>query len=217
MSGHIREEKIALLAGGELDAREMPELALHLSGCPTCAARVKSFREDRQALATLRESGVGDSDFDHVRRSVMQQLPAERFPHFRMGLLQWGALAAAVLAMAVIGTWYWNRGPAPQRSELSGPAGRTRVELTQPQPVRPAVPLDKTVVNQPRVAKPARILRPPRQQSTAGSSLPATNVAVEFSAAAQKPLVRDDVVIKLETPDPNVVIIWLASPKGAGR
>ncbi len=216
MNGHILEEKIALLAGGDLGDKETAELERHLSECGTCSARVENYREDRRALSVLREAGIDECDCDSVRRSVMQQLPMER--RFRLGFapLRWALLSAAVLIAAVIGIGYWSRTPGPQRAG-SPQAGERQVE---PKPAKPALRAGATAETGPARPSAARVAvmpRVPQRKSSPVPSLPAVNIAAETAAIARRPQVQDEVIIKLETSDPNVVIIWLASPKGGER
>ncbi len=217
MKGHVQEEKIALLAGGDLKDQETHELERHLSQCPACSARLRSYQNDRQALSALRETGIDERDFDSVRQSVIRRLPAERIPPFRFFRLQWGALAATVLTAAVIGMWYWISMPEVQRSGLPGPVIRPQALPAQPLPARGATRLAETHVSRPAIANASRPPRTLQQKSLADASQPAPDVVSEFSAAVSNPPAQDVVVMKLETSDPNVVIIWLASPKGAER
>ncbi len=217
MNGHIQEEKLAMLAGGDLRDKEAFDLERHLHECPACSARLKSYREDRRSLSALRETGVDERDYDSVRRSVMQRLQTERSFRFRFAQLRWGALAATILIAAVIGIGYWSRIPAPQRVGLPEPVTRPQLEPSQAKPRRPSVSLGEMAATLPTVPRPTKIPRAPQPSVTTGSSPPAMNVPALAVASSQMPQVQDEVIMKLETSDPNVVIIWLASPKGAER
>jgi len=210
MNRHIREEQLALFAGGDLKEKEALRLGHHLSGCPACRERVESYRGDREELSALRETGIDESDLEFVRRSVLSRLPAERQAGFRFTPLSWGTLAAAILVSAAIGIRYWSRVPAEQYPGLPEPARRTQAEPARTAPARQDASPARTAA-----AKSSKVPRIPRQLASATLSLPAVAAAGRPAAPAQS--MQDEVIIKLETSDPNVVIIWLASPKGAER
>ena len=212
MSGHIGEEKLALLAGGDLGGWRASGLARHLRECPDCAARLKSYREERRALAALRDTGIDAGDFDHVRQAVLTRLREEGAPHFRFHRFQWVALAAAILITVTVGTWWWTNVPAPQQAQLARPVSPhveppPAVSITQAAPIAKAAPGQAITT--------VRHVRATRQKPARTPAVPPIDIAGNVPAPPQPPL--DDVVIKLETSDPNVIIIWLASPKGAGR
>ena len=82
MKGHIEEEKIALLAGGDLAASDMPAAAAHVARCSSYSAVLESYRQKRQAMAAFRDTGISAGDFAEIRQSVLERLPGESRPHF---------------------------------------------------------------------------------------------------------------------------------------
>ena len=101
--------------------------AAHVAQCGSCSSVLESYRQRRQAMAALRDSGIGAGDFADIRRSVLRRLPGERRPHFRfftrplLTPLQYGALAALLLAAVTIGTYAWKKAHAPQLVERVAP------------------------------------------------------------------------------------------------
>lgn len=216
MKEHIEEQDFALLAGGELDARGKPDLARHLAVCPACISRLETYRKDRRNLADLRGAGVAAGDFDRVRHSVMNHLRDQEARRFSSAGFRWGVLTAFILISAALGAIWWQNVPAPPptiRASSGVPA-----QITQPA----AQPLSSTdggihpTEKRAEAAEPAQAVRIQRQRPPAAAS-PSVAVADGSSIPAPPATEQDDVVMKLETSDPNVIIIWLASPKGAGR
>jgi len=214
MKRHIEGEKIALLAGGDLDAQKVPGLTEHLAECPACLARLQRYRESREAMSALRDSGIEASDFDAVRQSVLariqgkQAVRLEPFAWRRFGALQWGALAAVILIAAVIGTWRWRSAPEPQVSAPGPRAGTAEAAK------KPAV---QQVAKETMASKVGKRPQAPSRSATIDPSLQGARARNSLVVPEPQPPALDDVVIKLETSDPNVIIIWLASQKGAAR
>lgn len=219
MRGHIEEEKIALMARGDLNARETRELAPHLTGCPACSGRLKSYVQDCQAMTELRDLEFEEDDFARVRRSVLHRLREQEVPRVRMHMPFWrSALAVVILAAVTTSVWWWRNTSTPQ-------------VLQVPVPERPAQVIQMPVQIKPRSAGPMKPAvnqagtLPHMRRSNARRMQPSNELAretVPLAEGAKPPgppasVILDDVFMKLETPDPNVIIIWLASPKGVGR
>ncbi len=223
MKGHIEEEKIALLAGGDLVASEMTAAAAHVARCGACSAVLESYRQRRQAMAAFRDSGISTGDFADIRQSVLEKLPGESRPHFRfftrphLTLLQYGALAALLLAAVAIGTHAWNKAYAPQLAERAAPIKIAPKASMPPSTNARMEPIAKPVAAQTAVQNPDRLARRGRQATAITTALPPAGAAVDPQTQSHQETMPDDVAMKLETSDPNVIIIWLASPKGAGR
>ncbi len=217
MSGHINEEEIALLAGNDLGAEAAHEFSRHIASCPDCATRLAAYCAGRQSMAALRETGIGAGEFDVVRQSVLQRIDRERVSHHQFGMLQWGALAAALLIAVGAGTWWWKSAPSPGVVETSRPAAPAQEERVPVPLENRMVPTTQPPANQASAMKPAKRPRVEMPKPAIQPFAPAINIAEQGSSPAHQPVALDDVVMKLETSDPNVIIIWLASPKGAGR
>jgi hypothetical protein len=223
MKGHLEEEKIALLAGGDLAASEIPAAAAHVAHCGSCSAVLEGYRQRRQAMAAFRDSGISAGDFAYIRQSVLERLPTERRPHFRfftrphLTPLQYGALAALLLAAAAIGTYAWKKAHAPQIAERVAPIKISPKTAIPPSTDARMEPFAKPVALPRAAQNPNRQARRGRQTAAITTAPPAAEAAVGLRTQPHQATVPDDVAMKLETSDPNVIIIWLASPKGAGR
>ena len=219
MKGHIEEETIALLAGDDLSTRKAHDLARHLAECRTCSAMLGRYREERQAITVLRDASIDAADFDSVRRSVMTRLRNQTAPRFRIGMMmRWGAVAALILTAATIGLM-WRReipaahNPSASRPAAEAPPGRAPVpeRIEAPRDIKSSAAAAVHLGTAPRaqkhsiapnqVARSAQPLTPP----------PIANAQVEARPAP------DRIAVKLETPDPNIIIIWLASSEGKGK
>jgi len=214
--GHVEEEKIALLAGGDLKAKEADDLAGHIAACQACSARLKRYQEGLVAFASLRDAGLGERDFDDVRRSVLYRLKEKRAPRFWLGTsLRWGALAAGIVMIVVMGAWWRTRMPAVHVSSthISGSglsSGHTRELSTAviAKKVKPPTP----AIKHPRIARNAVTPSSTKVHVPQSGGQPAfAQIGSSLAAPVESKPVLDRIAIKLETQDPNVIIIWLAS------
>jgi len=216
MMGHVEEEKIALLAGGDLKAKEADDLAGHIAACQACSARLKRYQEGLVAFASLRDAGLGERDFDDVRRSVLYRLKEKRAPRFWLGApLQWGALAAAIVMVVVMFAWWRIRMPAVHISNTydSGSAITSKHIPEIPKAiVGENVKPPAQDIKHPRLAANTATLSSTKVHAPQSSGQPAfAQIDPSLVAPAESKPVLDRIAIKLETPDPNVIIIWLAS------
>jgi anti-sigma factor RsiW len=216
MKGHIEEEKIALLAGGDLKAEEADDLAGHIAACPACSARLKSYQEGRRAFASLWDTGISESDFDQVRWSVLHRLQEERMPRFWLATpMRWGALAAAIVMVVAMGTWWRFRMPAVRVSSTQG-LGSGLASGHIPEFSKANVPENEKrpaqAIKRPRIAANAVTPSSTTVHVLQSGDQPAfAQIDPSPAAPVESKPVLDRIAIKLETPDPNVIIIWLAS------
>jgi len=224
MKGHIVEEEIALLAGDDIEAARRAELELHMSNCQACTSLLESYREDRQAMATLRGDGLRAADYASVGESVLAAIKegigtARRIPAIWVPL-RWVALAAAVLIAATIGIWWMKNSKPVPVAAVPAPKDQVRVAAAK----LPGAPVRQEAGRSPTALKSSKApdaqveraqVRPRKTESE--TSPHATGIVPILPAPAERAPVLDDVVIKMETADPNVIIIWLSSPRGEGR
>jgi hypothetical protein len=219
MKGHIEERKLALLAGGDLDPKKSSGVTRHLADCSACSARLKRYQEGREAMSVLRDSGIEARDFAAVRQSVLARIQGKQVSRRepsawrRFGWLQWAARAAAVLFAAAIGTWLWRSAPAPPAPGPAASASMAQVGQTQAPGKTPAKPAAK----QSLALNVERRTQASSRSVTSGRSLPGARVGDSLEAPEAALPAPDDVIIRMETSDPNVIIVWLASQKGAAR
>lgn len=216
MKGHIEEETIALLAGDDLSKRRAHDLARHLAGCPACSAKVERYRAGRHEMAALRGASIGAGDFEDVRRSVLTRLRDQNAPRFKVGtFMRWGAAAAVILTAATIGVMWRREIPAANSTRGSMPATETPSGRI-PFPDKVEAPCDirssaAVEVHLGTAQKAPKHSTAPNRE--ARSAEPFTLPPADSAQVEARPAL-DRVAIKLETPDPNVVIIWLASSEG---
>jgi hypothetical protein len=148
-----------------------------------------------------------------MRHSVLERINEDGISRFQFGaVLRWGALAAAILALAVVGTWWLRNAPVPRSTEPISAGAPPQAAPVMPEVKNPVRSQNKATPHQAAVTKPSKRPRI-RPRELAADTQTAPGPAID----AQHPAPLDDVVIKWETADPNIIIIWLASPKGEGR
>ena len=196
----VAEERLALYAGGDLSEKDAAEVERHIRTCAACAVLVEELRDAQAIFKSFRDDSVTPEALAAVRTQVFDKvgrveasrwLDIERllFAGFRRYAL--AGVAVAVLAAGLV--WY-SRPPAlpnhePERvaTVMPSPAGNVAV------PTRPEV-------------KSAAAVRPVQhvRRHTATRTKP-TRAVVEAPR---------QIVMKIVTDDPNVVIYWLFNEKG---
>lgn len=134
------ESTLPLYVGGDLEAKALQEVRLHLGDCPRCAERALAARSARRELvAALRlESRGGPDLWAGVRAALVEEnvlaapkaVPAPIARPTPRISWRWAAAAAAV----ALGFWVATRTGAP----------------TEPVPVQPQVPM---LVHEPHVER----------------------------------------------------------------
>ena len=180
------EERVALDMGGDLDAAESRRVAEHLRTCAECRELAGELRADQELLRAMPEVDAGA-----LRARVMRQIGARR--------RAWPYAIAAALVLALLAGTLVSR-------VLLRPVPLPRVAYTLP-----AAPALLPVTTKARTVRPAPRPRP--------ASLPDIEAALAalvrpergepVRAAAAPP-----VEIRLQTSDPNVVIILVPETKG---
>jgi anti-sigma factor RsiW len=208
------ETKIALYASGDLDLGDSAAIGNHISRCPTCAARLGQFKEDLRTLRSLHEDPVDRSDLEAVKRGVMAEIGLKnKSARHLHGLFRPAYVTVAAAASLALLVWWLG---TPRTAHA--PGGKARLEAGAVRPAGPAASAKHEAIaatssagipNRKSPRTEGRATHNPSKAAVA--SLPAASKP-ELLAPAQ--LQPDDIAIKLETADPNVVIIWLASSKG---
>lgn len=187
------EKLIALEIEGDLGPRAGERLREHLRGCPSCREFVEGITASQSMLKQLRGEAVDDSTMVEVRRRVMERvgkggpswLYAWRWKYAYV-LAAFGVLAGAVMLL---------RAPveAPRRlvSTLLRPPPAPEVTSIEARAKPPAPRVPKRDIELPRIEfpriEPARI-DPPESPN--------------------------QLVVKLLTDDPEIVIVWLIDQNG---
>jgi anti-sigma factor RsiW len=200
MSCAIWEERVALLAGGDLDAAEAAGVERHLNRCAPCRALAVELRAGLDCLRAAHAEPIEAERYAAVRGRVLAEL-AE--PPRRRAVWPWAvplvAVAAAVLV--VVMTMKPAASPVPKMPHAVA--------------VAPAVEPKRGPDRSLTVAAPQRTEAPP-----AGTHITARTEPDRTHASAGRgpapPEVADAPVrtVQLATADPNVVIYWLFEEKG---
>jgi hypothetical protein len=206
MKRHIDEQYLALLAGDDLDPKRKAEVLEHLADCPRCRQILDAFLDDRKYLATLKEQSTGVFDHAMLRHPALITMEPGKKTVNRLSL-RWAVSMASLLIVVMISFLFLGRNKIFERS-----AGLVSATMQ-------SFPEKKSIVS-PMESNKARIRIYPKRQLS--KKLPHSykpkNAAVQEvsvlpgSNAATNPLrVDNDIVIRLETEDPNISIIWLAN------
>ncbi len=213
------EERIALRTDGGLPPEEVEAVERHLAGCTGCREAANAFQQDWAALKAAHEEDVTEADLASVRAGVREKLEGRR------GMWRWGwagALAAAGLVLAAVLIRPADK-PAPVAVVGNAPAAVGQV-------LRPAAGLPAGEPGGSAVAArkgchtgdceaPVAVQRAPApapagpdvetDPGAAGMIARATEGGAKEPAAPQ-----DQLVVKLLTGDPDVIIYWIADTRG---
>jgi hypothetical protein len=216
MNCGFSERVLALYAENDLPEAEALRTERHLSECPACRAFVEEVRESQLVLKALRQETLRRTEPVSVRNSVLARVNhVAAWSPWNMRFERWllrgyrrgfamAAVAAAVLGAGVI----WKL--ADVTVTLQQPAPVAAVE-SAPAPLQatpaPSVP-----------APPARAARPARRQTvTPGRVSMPEEPAVQAQSSPPDRAQSGQVVVKLLTDDPNIVIYWLLDGKEGGE
>ena len=194
MTLHPAPEQLALWAGGDLPVALRPQVERHLEACGACREAVQELRA---SVAWLQASPPDvQEDLLELRQAVMARIRTEG-PSVRRALprVHWAGwalptliLAAASLILVVAHPFRGNPAPASMKIPV-GPAERSWQE---PPPAPGRVP----------GSHPPRALATPPRRPEPSPWLP----------PASAPVAR----IELQTPNPNIRVIWLAPARTDG-
>ncbi|HTS64229.1 MAG TPA: zf-HC2 domain-containing protein [Candidatus Acidoferrales bacterium] len=116
------EERIALHAGGDLDAGEAAAVERHLSDCPGCQVFWSGLKETLGKLREMHEEGLGPADYAAVRARVMAEVERGRRVWRRLAWVSGVGIAAMVLlGVAVRAKLQSPLPPPPSRMALRIP------------------------------------------------------------------------------------------------
>jgi anti-sigma factor RsiW len=127
------EPEIALHAGGDLPAADVPRIERHLAECANCRALLEDLRAGQDLLAELRDEPLEDAMLLQVRRNVLGR--ADFSPRGTSVPLHWKLALAAALVLAVVLEWPRHRivNPTPVAHEAPHPLAAPPVKIV---PVR---------------------------------------------------------------------------------
>ncbi len=232
MNRHVTEEQIALLAGGDLTDKQEAEIARHVSACPSCSSLLQGYRKCHSGLSALGNDPLTVSDYADVRRVVLDRILSQStgrvpFRWFRfLFAARPYAMAGLLVCALLLGFWKIYRAGltthtrGPNRPQMVDRSGSERVEPV----LRGAI--DRSGRHVPHLALSTRRRKPVSLLSEVmapapPSILPGPPFDLEMIDPMRiepekwsAPTGQAEIVVKLETGDPNVVIIWVIEGRG---
>jgi hypothetical protein len=216
------EERIALLAGGDLAGAEAAEVQRHLAECAGCREAAAGYAWSLGLAKEAHEEPIAPAHYAAVRARVMAELEQGWRPFWRRPWA-WGLAAAAVLILVFalpVGRTSRSRfrGKPPEtaadgyrpatptesdgRADLLGArqAGKEEEALAGAEGRSPAP-------HRPR----RRIVAAAKQEGRRTQDTSGYPTQVRLGSPAPH---REAVTIKLLTDDPNVIIYWIADAEG---
>jgi hypothetical protein len=201
------EKLLALYVEGDLADSQAARMSDHLLECAGCREIVDELTESQSAFKALRSEVAPDSAHAIVRDRVMQQAVLRKSTGWMLRLerlffgARWKyAVCGLALAALVSGTVVWQFYPLP----------------APPQPPQPVLPVANNAPEPaPRIetnkAAPARP-SPPRPPKRTVAPKPDPEPAL-----AQMDEAPRQMMVKMLTNDPNIVIYWLLDEKGGSE
>ncbi len=192
MSCRCYERWIALFVEGDLPPRKSRRLEEHLASCERCGELLHGLEESQASVKALAEVALPSSVLQEMRQAVREGIDAgAEAPRSNPGWI-W-ALAGSV-AVLVLGLVIFFRAEAPE------PERAAEVDPVETAPVTP-----------PEVepSPPVEVERSPEPEPV---PVPKTRVA-DAEPAPAKPT-GEDMVVRIMTDNPDVVIYWLIEQNG---
>lgn len=194
---------LPLHAGDDLSPRESAGVEAHVEACATCAAALEELRAVRAAFRDVPAPRFGSEFHADVRRAVRSRLVDERrdpsFPQRLQAVFEasWAVPIAATVVVLAFALW----AAVAFRRPAEAPVASAPTPRRESPDARPAA---RPIAAPPHVAS---VASPP---ATSRRFVPARRAPRDLPAGAAMPgpaLAR----IEIQTPNPNVRIIWLAN------
>lgn len=186
------EERLPLFVSGDLAPPEMDEMRRHIDSCEACAGLAALLNEDASWLRRTGAPEFDESELAALRSSVNRRLDEEAaapglLEMFTRFLAWRPVIAAAAIILIALIYLFSDRTTAPE----------------EPLIVRDAEIRDGGVIEDPKPVKPP----PAKKQVKRTRRRPAGDRMLAQAEPAQATPLR----IEIQTTDPNIRIIWLAS------
>jgi hypothetical protein len=182
------DERVALLAGGDLEEPEWAEVEIHLEECGSCRVLAGELAGLRSGLAGLAE--VEEEAVAAVRERVLKKVEPRR--HW----WRWAAVAATVVVAVSVGWMMRLETGVEERlalADLQGLGARQAPEVRKVERVARAVVARQGLASQKARRGPEG---PPHGRGE-----------VEMAVVAPG-------VVKMQTEDPDVVVYWILEGTG---
>jgi anti-sigma factor RsiW len=205
------QNDIALYVEGDLPPARARDIEGHLTSCSACRELLTDLRESQAVLKELRQDTVHPAALSSVRSRVLAEIDGTRWRPV------WGrwvyALSGGLFLLMISVGWLLNIGkpPAtPVEDSLSSNALPSADAVqpsvgtgTVPEPIAKAVTEPKGIQTRPVVKANRRV----RLHEVAVKAQQPVNANISAEPPKQ-------VVVKLMTDDPNIVIYWLLDAGG---
>ena len=209
--------EIALYVEGDLIPNRSRRVERHLAGCTECCALADDLRDSQAEIRQLRNEIVDASSLNRVRANVLEQVRTinERRTWFERSFIWlWAfrfwqaALATVALALLAASIWRltYNATPAvpiARQFDVQTPPS-LQPETLSLQTIDGSVP--GKALTRASVARRSRRTHPVKQLTVPSR---------EQNMDGQDNQSRD-VLVKIMTDDPNVIIYWLIDQKTGG-
>jgi hypothetical protein len=211
---------LALYVEGDLTPARSAMLDEHIASCETCRALADELRQSQVEIRRLRNEVVDAAALHRVRANVLREIQlieAQRTWLNRIGMWLWAAfrwryaafgMVAIAIGLAVV--WGPRVGSPPKLGGVAAPPRKCcEASIEGADGVVP-----KTYASTLRVRNHPAALRPSPLLTPEGS--PPAPVSLDFQKAIDFDSQEEDVVVKILTDDPNIVIYWLLDQKTGG-
>jgi hypothetical protein len=232
MKCRYSENDIALFVEGDLEPANAAELEIHLVTCEVCRELEADVRESQTVLKSLRQERVSSAALSFVRTRVLEQVSEKRL---RPVWGRWVYALAGAMFVAVVSVGVILQNGKTTKTPLLGQGGVAAPSNNIPVPsagadgvVRSSIPvaeIERTNLDGFALSG-SRGLRPlPSAPATVASrhsldrrshssfSKEGNGVVITEPEPSETP---KELVVKLLTDDPNVVIYWLVDQKNGG-
>jgi hypothetical protein len=230
------KELMPLFVEGDLDAKAMNEVSLHLSDCTACAQLVNEYSASQAWLQTYEMPDLDNAFFIDLKHSVMHEIEQNQTRPSWLQILagRWTpnlAFAMAVALLILVGALVFSRYIGKTKiDELNPSISVTTPDEPKKEEKSPHLksPDNKQEKNDQRVAyhpkhrssKPKEKFQEPlpEQQTLEPLNIFASNVfentmeanPINMIGASELPASTLSTRIDLQTSDPNIRIIWFA-------
>jgi hypothetical protein len=229
------QKDVALYVEGDLPSRQALLLESHMDSCPACRSFRDEFAETQAIFKGLRNETVKDESLDLVRDRVMKGVETGRktavlpsIPLKRKWAYQLGGVAA--VALISLGLWSLPGETPPDESPVERSASREPVDEVAVLPTPEDVPFEAEgtgttgttgtigTIGTMETTKTTGEMDSVESSAPNGPLLPAVATRTASNTVDRSQLLvsnaAEDLVVKLLTDDPKIVIYWVIDQAG---
>jgi anti-sigma factor RsiW len=200
MKCRYSENDIALYVEGDLDRVNARKIETHVMSCDKCREIVEDLRESQSAFKSLRLDTVSAAALSYVRTRVLAEV-AEGNAHRSWGRWVYAIAGFAFALVILVAIMRHAQKPAATEQQVTR---NNALPAVASESVLPQVSVPAAEVQKPRVVSHVRrnATVPPYRDGQAETET--------------QPDTPKQIVVKLLTDDPNIVIYWLVDQKTGG-